>query len=148
MGVQTFVSMSPTYPTLDNLDLRTQLEAIAECNPAVIFHEPINPRGGNFEMTVKAAREAGEEELAQKLSGLKKRKNWLNYSLQQFAAVQKAGDELNLPVHLWPDDQHLKHTDGDIHRWLQDWRDRQSPEPFAGRNLPDDPLPAVPDQLL
>lgn len=42
MGVNTFVSLSPTYPTQDCADLREQLQRVAECEPSVIFHEPIN----------------------------------------------------------------------------------------------------------
>ena len=146
-GVQTFVSMSPTYPTQDRSDLRAQLETVADCDPAVVFHEPINPRGGNFAMTVEAAREAGELQLANALESLKDRDTWLDYSLNQFAAVQQAGEELGLPVHLWPDDQHLKHTEGAVQEWMQAWRDRQSPEPFGGRNLPEGPMPAIPASL-
>jgi DNA repair photolyase len=146
-GVQTFVSMSPTYPTQDRSDLRAQLETVAECDPAVVFHEPINPRGGNFAMTVEAAREAGELQLANALESLKDRETWLDYSLNQFAAVQQAGEELGLPVHLWPDDQHLKHTEGAVQDWMQAWRDRQSPEPFGGRNLPEGPMPEIPKTL-
>jgi DNA repair photolyase len=146
-GVQTFVSMSPTYPTQDRSDLRAQLETVAECDPAVVFHEPINPRGGNFAMTVQAAREAGELQLANALESLKNRDTWLDYSLNQFAAVQQAGEELGLPVHLWPDDQHLKHTEGAVQEWMQAWRDRQSPEPFGGRDLPEEPMPEIPAEL-
>jgi hypothetical protein len=147
MGVQTYVSMSPTYPTQDRDALRDQLERVATCDPAVVFHEPINPRGGNFEMTVRAAREAGELGLADALESLKQRETWLEYSLNQFAAVQTAGEELGLPIHLWPDDQHLKHTQGDVHEWMQAWRTRQSPEPFAGRSIPEEAMPTVPAEL-
>lgn len=136
MGVQTFVSMSPTYPTQDRAALRRQLERVAECDPAVIFHEPINPRGGNFDMTVRAAREAGELELANQLEQLRNRRTWLQYSLQHFKAVQEIGAELDLPIHLWPDRQHIKYADDDVAAWLQAWKDRQSPEDFAGRPQP------------
>lgn len=146
-GVQTFVSMSPTYPTQSRKDLRNHLEELASCDPAVIFHEPINPRGGNFDMTVRAAREAGELELARQLDQLRDRDRWLAYSIEQFKAVQEIGTELDLPVHLWPDGQHIKHTEGAISEWLQAWKDRQSPEEFAGRTLPSDDPPEIPSPL-
>lgn len=147
MGVQTFVSMSPTYPTQDRADLRQHMERIAECNPSVVFHEPINPRGGNFEMTIEAAREAGEKELATELDRIRNREQWLEYSLEQFVAVQEIGADLGIPVQLWPDRQHIKYTGGAISEWLQAWKDRQSPERFAGRALPDGPLPEIPAEL-
>lgn len=146
-GIQTFVSMSPTYPTQTRAELRAVMEAVSDADPAVIFHEPINPRGGNFEMTVQAARDAGELELARQLDSLRHREVWLEYSLEHFRIVQELGAELDLPVHLWPDSQHLKHTSGAVHDWLQAWKDRQSPEAFAGRDTPESPPPAIPERL-
>jgi DNA repair photolyase len=146
-GVQTFVSMSPTYPTQSRSDLRRLLKQIASLDPAVVFHEPINPRGGNFEMTVQAARDAGELELARALDQLRDRDAWLEYSLEHFTVVQQLGDELGIPTHLWPDNQHIKYTDGAVSEWLQAWKDRQSPEEFAGRETPGTPMPEIPEQI-
>jgi len=145
--VQTYVSMSPTYPTLNREGIRGLLERIGTVDPAVVFHEPINPRGGNFEMTVQAAREAGETRLADELDQLRDREVWIEYSLEHFVAVQQIGEELGLPIHLWPDRQHIKHTTGEVAEWLQAWKDRQSPEAFAGRTLPDSQPPSIPESL-
>ncbi|MFA9418334.1 radical SAM protein [Natrinema sp. HArc-T2] len=143
-GVQTFVSMSPTYPTQDKDDLRDQLERVSECDPAVVFHEPINPRGGNFEMTVQAARDAGEDELAQELDRLRDRERWVEYATNHLQWVQEIGEELGLPIHLWPDKQLIKYASDEEQVWLQSWRDRQSPEEFAERDKPDSPAPNIP----
>ncbi|WP_436343760.1 SPL family radical SAM protein [Natronorubrum sp. FCH18a] len=143
-GVQTFVSMSPTYPTQDKDDLREHLERIAECEPAVVFHEPINPRGGNFEMTVQAARDAGENKLADALDQLRDREQWVSYATDHLRWVQEIGKELGLPVHLWPDKQLIKYVSDDEAVWLQSWRDRQSPEDFAERETPTTPVPSCP----
>ncbi|WP_084509893.1 SPL family radical SAM protein [Haloplanus natans] len=143
-GVQTFVSMSPTYPTQDKAALRTQLERVAECDPAVVFHEPINPRGGNFEMTVEAAQEAEEHELADALDELRTRDRWVEYATNHLRWVQEIGRELDLPVHLWPDKQLIKHVDDETGLWLQSWRERQSPEKFAEREMPTQTEPAYP----
>lgn len=143
-GVQTFVSMSPTYPTQDKDDLRRQLELVAECDPAVVFHEPVNPRGGNFEMTVQAAREAGQTELANQLDALRNRDQWVEYATNHLRWVQEIGRNLDLPVHLWPDKQLLKYVDEETELWLQSWRERQSPEEFAGRQIPSNCAPECP----
>lgn len=143
-GVQTFVSMSPTYPTQDKADLRAQLERVAACDPAVIFHEPINPRGGNFEMTVQAARDAGQTELAEALDALRDRETWVEYAVNHFRWVQEIGRELDLPIHLWPDKQLIKHVDEETATWLQLWRERQSPEDFAERDIPNSTMPSEP----
>jgi len=145
-GVQTFVSMSPTYPTQDKADLRAHLKQIAECDPAVVFHEPINPRGGNFEMTVQAARDAGEDQLANELEQLRDRERWVEYATNHLQWVQEIGQELGLPVHLWPDKQLIKHVSDEEAVWLQSWRDRQSPEEFAERETPDSVIPDCPVQ--
>jgi len=147
-GVQTFVSLSPTYPTQNKQDLRDQLERIATCDPAVVFHEPINPRGGNFEMTVASAEEAGEDELAAELDKLRDREEWVKYSVNHLQWVQEIGRELDLPVHLWPDKQLIKHVSDETATWLQSWRDRQSPEEFAERNTPNGNLPQSPKEVL
>lgn len=143
-GVQTFISMSPTYPTQDKDDLRKQLQRFAECEPAVIFHEPINPRGANFDMTVQAANEAGQKDLAKELSKLRERSNWAEYAVSHFKWVQELGNELNLPVHLWPDQQLLKCVEPAEAEWLKKWRQRQSPEPFGERPSPNSTPPQSP----
>jgi DNA repair photolyase len=146
MGVRTYVSMSPTYPSLRRKDLRETMERIASVDPDVVFHEPINPRGANFDMTVQAAREAGELALANALDQLRDVDHWVQYSLSHLVAVQEIGEELGLPVHLWPDDRLIRNTQGQVKQWLQTWKQRQSPEDFAGRPDPDG-LPSVPDSL-
>lgn len=136
-SVNTFVSMSPTYPTQSRDDLREQLELVAECDPDVVFHEPINPRGGNFEMTVQAAREAEQFELAQALEQLTDLDRWVEYAVQHLKTVQELGEELDVPIHLWPDKELVRRTESPVSDWLSGWRARQSPEEFAGRNTPD-----------
>jgi DNA repair photolyase len=110
-GVPVYVSMSPTYPTQSREDLRSLLKKFKErLDPDVVFHEPINPRGGNFEMTVKAAKEAGQDTLAKELRKLRDRERWVEYSMDQLTAVEELGEELNVPVHLWPDKQFVKYA--------------------------------------
>ena len=143
-GVQTFVSLSPTYPTQTKTDIRNQLQRIAACDPGVVFHEPINPRGGNFEMTVEAAKDNNEYELANELESLRDREKWVEYSLKHLRWVQEIGAELELPIHLWPDKQLLNHVSDPHREWLTAWRDRQSPEQFANRTTPTTTPPTPP----
>lgn len=148
MGVQTYVSMSPTYPTQNREDLREVLKAISDVDPSVVFHEPINPRGANFRMCVNAASEAGQGGLADALSRLTNTKRWVEYSLHHLIAVQEIGEDLGLPIHLWPDKRLIRETSGATSEWLRTWYDRQSPEPFAERSLPEDNPPEPPRALL
>lgn len=143
LGVQTYVSMSPTYPTQSKEDIRDQLTRVAECDPAVVFHEPINPRGANFGLTVEAAKEARQTDLVRELRELRDRDYWVDYAITHFRWVQQIGEELGLPIHLWPDKELVKLASPAESEWLQAWRDRQSPEAFAGRDTPDADPPAT-----
>lgn len=133
-GIPVYISMSPTYPTQDRGDIRDLLEKFKSLNPDVIFHEPINPRGANFDMTVKAAREAGQDELANELAKLRDRDHWAEYSLEQMYAVKDIGEELGLPIHLWPDKQLISHIKDDrpdeSEKLRQKRQDPTSPEDY------------------
>ncbi|WP_345784744.1 radical SAM protein [Halobellus ordinarius] len=130
-GVPVYVSMSPTYPTQDRDDLRNLLKTFKErLDPDVVFHEPINPRGGNFEMTVEAAREAGQEELAEELDKLRSRDHWIEYSKKQLTAVEELGDELNVPVHLWPDKQFVKYAGDKEDHFRREMEKKETPEEY------------------
>lgn len=143
-GVQVYVSMSPTYPTDSREDLRDTLAQIKSIDPAVVFHEPINHRGGNFDMMIDAANEAGENALAESLESVRTDYEWAEYAFKHLRWVQEIGEELDLPVHLWPDRKLLDLLDGDRAEWVSEWLDRQSPEPFADREPPDTDLPSIP----
>jgi len=130
-GIPVYVSMSPTYPTQDREDLRNLLKTFKDrLNPDVVFHEPINPRGGNFEMTVQAARDSGQEILAEELEKLKDRNNWIEYSRKQLTAVEELGEELDVPVHLWPDKEFVKHAGDRKEHFRQEREKESSPEKF------------------
>jgi len=130
-GVPVYVSMSPTYPTQTREDLRNLLNELKErLDPDVVFHEPINPRGGNFEMTVNAAREAGQEELADELAKLRDREKWVEYSMNQLTAVEELGAELDVPVHLWPDKQFVKHAGEKEDYFRRQLEKNSSPEDY------------------
>lgn len=134
-GVNTYVSMSPTYPTQDKEDIRDLMIQIAETEPEVVFHEPINPRGANLEMTINGAEAAGRDGLVRELNDIRDRNYWARYAVTHLKWVQELGDELDLPVHLWPDKQLINITTGNISRWLKHWCDRQSPEEFGERDV-------------
>ena len=128
-GVPVYVSMSPTYPTHDKDALRETMETIkARISPTVIFHEPINPRGGNFDACIQEASEAGEAALADALETVRSGDEWEHYAVQQLGWVQELGEELDLPVHLWPDDRLLDADSRAVRLWCEEWRHRPSPE--------------------
>lgn len=135
-GVPVYVSMSPTYPTQNRDDFENLLRKFADLDPEVVFHEPINPRGGNFDMTIQAARDAGQRRLADELENLKNRDQWIDYSLKQMRWVEELGDELNIPIHVWPDKQVIKHASSKKSRELKQKREAVSPEDIADVPLP------------
>lgn len=131
-GVPVYVSMSPTYPTQDRGDLKELLETFkTRLDPDVVFHEPINPRGANFDMLVKAAESSGQTDLATSLREIQSRESWVEYSVQQLKAVENLGEELDLPIHLWPDKQLLNYLDGSDFAHLRTVRERiETPETY------------------
>lgn len=143
-GVPVYVSMSPTYPGMTRREFGSLLCKISELDPSVVYHEPMNPRGSNFEMNVKAAQAAGLYDFVADLESIRSTDMWVDYAVKHFQVVQGVSRYLELPVHLWPDRQLINHTEGEVKQWLQDWRDRQSPEPFAGRTLPSSRPPLLP----
>lgn len=144
-GVRTYVAVSPTYPTLTNRDLHRLLDRIEALDPDVVFHEVINPRGGNLSRAITAASAAGHPELAEALEQLCDREQWLAYSFQQFRAIQRGATSRGIDLQLVPDSLHLQATSGPNSAWLSKWKARQSPESFANRPEPTSPMPPIPD---
>lgn len=142
--VKTFVSLSPLYPMQDRGDLRALLERVAECEPDVVFTEPLNPRGGNLNMTVEAVEDAGLSDLATELDALRSESEWVEYSLRQLQTIQEIAVDLELPVHLWPDEKLINAVTDEKEQWLREWKTRQSPEDFAGRPDPESAVPPSP----
>ena len=136
--VSIFVSMSPTYPTMDEHELHRLLTRFKSISPEVIFHEPINPRGSNFDMMVEALEEEGLKQEAQKFRQLKQPREWIEYALKHINRVQKKARELDTPIiHSWPDRELMRATSGTLRDQLAAMRQSISPESFRGRSTPD-----------
>lgn len=132
-GVPVFVSMSPTYPSQPPKALRTLLRLFRDVLPTldVVFHEAINPRGANFQMTVDAAREAGEDHLADQLEVLSDREVWREYAVSHLRSVWESANDLGVDVKLWPGDLLVRETEGsDDGAWVSRQQTRSSPEDF------------------
>lgn len=146
-NTQRFVSMSPTYPTMEYADLRRTLEVIERrVSPSVVFHEPINPRSGNIEACVEQAREAGQHDLARALERIRNRDTWRLYALQQLRDVQVAATQVGQRVHLWPDEDLVENAPTEAQReWCRAWRQRASPERIGDGPACEEPYPEVPE---
>lgn len=127
-GVPVYVSMSPTYPTQDRNDFDNLMSKFAELEPEVVFHEPINPRGANFQMTIDAARDSGQDNLADELEALRNREQWVKYSLKQMRWAEKLGAKYDIDVHVWPDKQVMAAVGTGMRENLQNQREKPSPE--------------------
>ena len=67
VDVPRFVSFSTTYQTMDRDEIREALSGSVTVDPGVVFHEPLYPRGENFDMCLESTREAGYNHVAEKL---------------------------------------------------------------------------------
>lgn len=130
-GVPRFVSFSPTYPTMDRDQIFEALSWFAALEPEVVFHEPMNPRGINFELCVEAVEEAGYVEAAEELERIKNDDEWIEYSLEHIDLVHDVAAEFEgLEIHTWPDRRLVNATSGDRRRELENMRKKISPESF------------------
>lgn len=131
-GVPRYISFSPTYPTMDAEDIESALQWFSAINPDVVFHEPINPRGKNFDMCVEALQKEGLEEAAQEFERITDPDEWVEYALKQIDLVQRKSAEFgNLQVHTWPDNQLIDTVEGELKEQLVDMKNSISPEPIS-----------------
>lgn len=146
-GVPVFVSMSPTYPTQSKEDLRDLMEAFSSLDTLeVIFSEPINPRGDNFEALVDGANAADAEALADALEDVRPKQRWVEYAMDHLTWVQDIGAELGLPVHVWPDATLVDDAPSAHEReWVAAWRGRCTPETIGtGEKRSSEAVPTLP----
>lgn len=137
-GIPVFVSMSPTYPTLDEHGLHRLLTRFKALHARVVFHEPINPRGENFEMMVETLEEAGRTEAAAQFRNLLNVEEWVEYALKQLNWIQRKSQALDgPPIHSWPDRQLVRATRGSLREQLEEMRQSPSPESFGAESPPD-----------
>lgn len=137
-GVPVFVSMSPTYPTMDEHGLHQLLTRFMALQAEVVFHEPINPRGENFELMINALEEAGLKEQADEFSRLQNLEEWVEYALKQLNWVQQKANELGAPpIHSWPDRELVRATNGSLRDQLAAMRQSPSPERFGDEKKPE-----------
>lgn len=133
-GVPVYVSFSPTYPLMSKYEIDRMLghfRAFGE--DVVVFHEPINPRGQNFELLKDAVAERDRPELAQAFDELQDERQWVSYAVEQITLIQQRADRMypDLHVHSWPDRLLIQETSSRLSRRLQAMREAVSPESFA-----------------
>lgn len=138
-GIPVYVSMSPTYPTMDEDDFHELLSYFRALGEVVVFHEPINPRGKNFQQCLNAANKAGYDAVAEEFERMQEsHQYWIEYALEQLNTVQKVATRFDgLQVHSWPDDELVRATSGQIRSKLKAMKKAVSPESFSGRNCPE-----------
>jgi len=131
-GVPVFVSMSPTYPTMDEHEFDNLLGHFRALGEIVVFHEPINPRGANFQQCLDAAQQAGYESVVDELQRMQcDHQYWVEYALEQINTVQKVATRFEgLEIHSWPDDELIKSTSGQLRTKLKAMQQAVSPEKF------------------
>lgn len=132
-GVPVYVSMSPTYPTLNEDDFHELLSYFRALGEIVVFHEPINPRGQNFQLCLDAAKAVGYEDIVEELQRLQdSHQYWVEYALEQLTTVQQVATRFEgLHVHSWPDDELVRSTSGQLQTTLKAMQQAVSPESFG-----------------
>lgn len=143
-GVPVYVSMSPTYPLTDKYEIDELLGHFrALGDDVVVFHEPINPRGKNFEMLKAAVEKIDRPELSKAFEQLQDKNKWVSYAVEQINLVQRRAKEMypDLEIHSWPDRLLVENTSGELSERLQAMRTSASPESFG-----EEPADSAPPQ--
>lgn len=140
-GVPVFVSMSPTYPTMTEDEFDNLLGHFRALGEVVVFHEPINPRGANFQQCLDAAQQAGYDAVVEELQRMQDdHQYWVEYALEQINTVQKIATRYEgLEIHSWPDDELVKSTSGQLRTKLKAMQQAVSPEEFLMSDPVSDP---------
>lgn len=137
-GVSVYVSMSPTYPLMDENEIEELLGHFRALGDVVVFHEPINPRGENFQQCYTAAKEAVFEEVANELERMQDdHQYWVEYALRQIDTVQRVATRFDgdVKVHSWPDQELIEATSGQLQTKLQTMREAVPPEEIGGGEI-------------
>lgn len=114
---------------MDRDDIREALNWFRAVDPEVVFHEPTNPRGMNFELCVEALRDAGFEAEASQFEALLDEDTWVEYALKQIRMVREVVEELGGPtIHTWPDRTLLRATSGELRVRLVQMKQKVSEE--------------------
>jgi DNA repair photolyase len=144
-GIPVYVSMSPTYPTMSEADFHQLLSYFRALGEIVVFHEPINPRGANFQQCFEAAKDCGYEMVASELQSLRDdHQYWVNYALDQIRTVQEVATRFDgLHVHPWPDDELIQATDGQLQSTLVKMKESVPPELFHDEDKEQSQMPAL-----
>lgn len=144
-GLPVYVSMSPTYPLMDKYkidELLGHFRALGD--DVVVFHEPMNPRGKNFEMLKSAAKEIDRSELGRAFEQLQDMDQWVSYAVEQINLVQRRAEKMypGLEIHSWPDRLLVQKTTGELSSRLQAMREAVSPESFRDESPTSESLQA------
>jgi DNA repair photolyase len=131
-GVPRFVSFSPTYPTMGQEEVYEALCWFSAIDPEVVFHEPINPRGINFEMCVEALEEVGLLDEAEEFRHIQCKEHWIEYAVEQIEMVRDLGSQFeNLTIHTWPGHDLISQVQGNKRKQFKQMRETASKERFV-----------------
>ncbi|WP_396276162.1 radical SAM domain-containing protein [Haloarcula sp. 1CSR25-25] len=108
--------MSPTYPTMGEDDFNELLSYFRALGEVVVFHEPINPHGANFQQCLTAVKQAGYDDVVEELEQVQdSHQYWVEYALEQLNMVQQVASRFDrLEVHSWPDDDLVRSMSGQL----------------------------------
>ncbi|GGK83330.1 hypothetical protein GCM10009067_39480 [Haloarcula sebkhae] len=121
---------------MDEEDFHELLSYFRALGEVVVFHEPINPRGANFQQCLDAAKEAGYDDVVTELQQMQdSHQYWVEYALAQLNTVQQVATRFDgLEVHSWPDDELVRSTSGQLRSKLKAMQQAVSPEAFSGQD--------------
>lgn len=124
---------SLTNSTMDEGDFHGLLSYFRALGEVVVFQEPINPRGANFQQCLDAAQQAGYEDVVEALKQMQEgHQYWVGYALAQSKHSPAGEARLDgLQVHSWHDDEFVRSTISQLRSKLNAMQQAVSPASFS-----------------
>jgi len=119
-GLRTFAAIAPTAPMVNAEGFKALLGELMECNPEVLFWEPVNARGTNAIRMMNAG--------ISWVESVSSRKLWAENFARQYADLQKAAESLGIldKIHPWLDPELKK--EGVLVKEVEKWLSRPTVE--------------------
>jgi len=131
-GVSVFISIS-NIPPMGEDAFHRLLSYFRAPGEGVVFHEPINPSGANFQQCLTAAEQACYDDVVEELQELEdSHQCWVEHALEQLNTVQQVAAGFDgLEVHSWPDNERVRLAIGQL--WPRLKSTEQAASPFSGK---------------
>lgn len=134
-GLHIYVSVAPTYPECDFADILATITKVADLQPVIVLHEPINLRGQNSSRILSAG---VSHDLKLDRATWASHATWAEYAIDSYRNVLVAAKKAELASCIyftpdsslaWPSVVAAQRKPAAFVKWLESCRQRERPWP-------------------